>query len=111
MAGNVLKITDSNFKQEVVDSQTPTLVDFWAEWCGPCRMVAPILDELAPLYTGRLKIGKMNVDENSETPSRFGIMNIPTLILFRSGNEIDRIVGAMSKADFQRRLDQALAAS
>ena len=108
MGSNVLKFTDSNFDVEVVKSDIPVLVDFWAEWCGPCRLMGPILDEMAPGYAGRLKIGKVNVDENQDTPSQFGIMNIPTMILFKNGKEAERIVGAMSKADLQKKIDKAL---
>ena len=108
MGANVSKFTDGNFDAEVVKSGVPVLVDFWAEWCGPCRLMGPILDELAPAYTGKLKIGKLNVDENQDSPSQFGVMNIPTMIVFRGGKEIDRIVGAMSKADLQKKLDKAL---
>ena len=109
MAANVLKFTDSNFDGEVVKSNIPVLVDFWAEWCGPCRLMGPILDEMAPAYTGKLKIGKVNVDENQDTPSQFGVMNIPTMIVFKNGKEAERIVGAMSKADLQKKIDKALA--
>ena len=109
MAANTLKITDGNFEAEVLKSTTPVLVDFWAEWCGPCRLVGPILEELAPLYSGKLKIGKLNVDENQDTPTKFGIMNIPTLILFKNGKEAERIIGALGKADLQKKLDKALA--
>ena len=108
MGANVLKLTDSNFDGEVVKSNIPVLVDFWAEWCGPCRFMGPILDEMAPAYADRLKIGKVNVDENPDTPSQFGIMNIPTMIVFKNGKEADRIVGAMSKADLQKKIDKAL---
>ena len=108
MGANVSKLTDGNFDAEVVKSGVPVLVDFWAEWCGPCRLMGPILDELAPLYAGKLKIGKLNVDENQNTPSEFGIMNIPTMIMFKGGKEAERIVGAMSKADLQKKLDKAL---
>ena len=108
MGANVLKFTDSNFDAEVVKSGIPALVDFWAEWCGPCRLMGPILDELAPAYAGKLKIGKLNVDENQDSPSQFGVMNIPTMIVFRGGKEVERIVGAMSKADLQKKIDKAL---
>ena len=109
MGASVFKFTDGNFESEVVKSNVPALVDFWAEWCGPCRLMGPILDEMAPLYAGKLKIGKMNVDENQETPSQFGVMNIPTMIVFKNGKEADRIVGAMSKSDLQKKIDRALA--
>ena len=109
MAANVLKFTDGNFDSEVVKSELPVLVDFWAEWCGPCRLMGPILDEMAPAYAGKLKIGKVNVDENQDTPSHFGVMNIPTMILFKGGKEAARIVGSMSKADLQNKIDKALA--
>ena len=108
MSNNVLKVTDGNFDSEVVKSGVPVLVDFWAEWCGPCRLMGPILDEIAPVYAGKLKIGKVNVDENQGTPSQFGIMNIPTMIVFKNGKEADRIVGALSKSDLQKKIDKAL---
>ena len=108
MGVDMLKLTDSNFDAEVVKSGIPVLVDFWAEWCGPCRLMGPILDELAPAYAGKLKIGKVNIDENQETPSQFGIMSIPTMVVFKSGKEIGRVVGAMSKADLQKNIDKAL---
>jgi thioredoxin 1 len=110
MGNDVLKVTDSNFDTEVAKSAVPVLVDFWAEWCGPCRIMGPILDELAPAYKGKLKIGKLNVDENQDAPTKFGVMNIPTMIVFKNGKESDRIVGAMSKGDLQKKLDHALTA-
>jgi thioredoxin 1 len=108
MGTDVSKLTDGNFDAEVVKSGVPVLVDFWAEWCGPCRLMTPILDELAPSYTGKLKIGKLNVDENQNTPSQFGVMNIPTMIVFKNGKEVDRIVGALPKAELQKKLDRAI---
>ena len=108
MGANVAKFTDSNFDADVVKSAVPVLVDFWAEWCGPCRLMGPILDELAPAYAGKLTIGKLNVDENQNAPSNFGVMNIPTMILFRGGKEVERIVGAQSKSDLQKKIDRAL---
>lgn len=108
MGQGTLKITDANFESEVVKSGTPVLVDFWAEWCGPCRLVGPILEELAPAYSGKLKIGKLNVDENQDAPTQFGVMNIPTMILFKNGKETGRIVGAMGKQDLQKKIDQIL---
>ncbi len=109
MSQNVLQVTDANFEAEVVKSGVPVLVDFWAEWCGPCRMIGPILEELAPAYKGKLKIGKLNVDENQDSPSKFGVMNIPTMIVFKNGKESQRIVGAMSKPELQKKIDQAIA--
>ena len=110
MGASVAKFTDGNFQSEVVQSGVPVLVDFWAEWCGPCKLMGPILDELAPAYDGKLKIGKLNVDENNDSPSNFGVMNIPTMILFKAGKEIERFVGAMAKADLQKKIDKALGA-
>ncbi len=108
MNENVLKITDENFDVEIIKAKDPILVDFWAEWCGPCRLMGPILDELAPVYQGKCRIGKLNVDENQDAPIKFGVMNIPTMILFKGGKEIERLVGSMSKSELQKKIDQAL---
>ena len=102
-------VTDATFAAEVESSALPVLLDAWAPWCGPCRVVAPVLEELAVEWTGRLKIAKLNVDDNPRTASRFVIQSIPSLLLFQNGREIDRIVGAHPKSDITRRLERALA--
>ncbi|MBP2073438.1 MULTISPECIES: thioredoxin [Thermoanaerobacterium] len=94
-------ITKNNFQEEVVNSNIPVLVDFWAEWCGPCRMVSPIIEELANDYEGKVKVGKINVDEENELAMQFKIMSIPTIALFKDGKVVDKIVGARPKSDFE----------
>lgn len=103
-----IKFTDQNFDAEVLKSETPVLVDFWAEWCTPCKIVSPIVDELAKDYEGKLKVGKMNVDENS-TSQNYSIMSIPTLLIFKKGEPVKAIVGAQSKDNIKRAIDEALA--
>ena len=98
MAAN---INGNNFKREVLDADLPVLVDFWAEWCGPCRMVAPIIETIAKEYKGKLKVCKLNVDEAPETASSYGIMSIPTLAIFKKGKVVDKIVGALPKAELE----------
>lgn len=95
------QVTDGNFDQEVLKSSIPVLVDFWAPWCGPCRAMGPIIDELATEFEGKVKICKMNVDENSASPSKFGIRAIPTLILFKDGEVVDQTTGAVSKSSIK----------
>lgn len=94
---DVLQVTDGSFDEEIIKSDTPAMVDFWAEWCGPCKMVGPVVAELAKDYQGKIKIAKMDVDKNRETPARFGIRNIPTLILFKGGEVAQTIIGAHPK--------------
>ena len=104
----IVHTSDSNFDQDVLKSQQPVLLDFWAEWCGPCKMIAPILDEIATQYGDRLKIAKLNIDENPQTPPKFGIRGIPTLILFKNGAVEAQKVGALSKSQLAAFLDQHL---
>lgn len=103
---SLLHLTDSNFKKEVLESHLPVLVDFWATWCGPCKMIVPIIEELVKEYHGKVKIGKVNVDENSKVATHYGIMSIPTLILFKHGRVMDQMVGALSKADLKKKIDE-----
>ena len=110
MASDLIKhTTDATFEADVLKSSTPVLVDYWAEWCGPCKMIAPILDEVATSYDGKLQIAKMNVDENRDIPAKFGIRGIPTLMLFKDGELAATKVGAMSKAQLTAFIDQQLA--
>lgn len=108
MSGVITHVTDDNFEREVLQSQVPVLVDYWAEWCGPCKMIAPILDELSEEYSGRLKIAKLNIDENPQTPPKYGIRGIPTLMLFKGGNVEATKVGALSKSQLTTFLDGQL---
>ena len=103
-----IEITDANFATEVEQSDTPVLVDFWAPWCGPCKMVAPIVEEIASEYEGKLKVGKLNTDDNQQVPTKFGIMSIPTLMLFKNGQVVERIVGAQPKDALTSKIDAAL---
>jgi thioredoxin 1 len=102
MAGaDVKNIGDSEFRQEVLESQTPVVVDFWATWCAPCRAIAPALEELATQYRGRVKVAKVNIDENQETPQQYRVTSIPTLLVFKGGRVVDQIVGAVPKAKLE----------
>jgi thioredoxin 1 len=98
MSKNIIHLTDATFETEVLQSTVPVLVDYWAEWCGPCKTIAPILDEISKDYNGKLKIAKLNVDENAQTPAKFGIRGIPTLMIFKNGNVEATKVGALSKS-------------
>ena len=105
---DLLQVTDENFDDEIMNSELPAMGDFWAEWCGPCKMVGPVVEELAKEYEGRIKIAKMDVDQNRQTPVKFGIRNIPTLILFKGGAVAQTIDGAQSKSNLEAELKKLL---
>lgn len=105
MSEHIHYVSDATFDAEVLQSPLPVLVDYWAEWCGPCRMIAPILDEIAQEYAGRLTVAKLNVDDNQQTPQKFGIRGIPTLMLFKNGNIEATKVGALSKSQLNAFID------
>jgi thioredoxin 1 len=109
MAGEALvELSDATFDEEVLKSQVPALVDFWAPWCGPCKVVSPVVEELAQQYQGQIKVAKMNVDDNPTTPSKYGIRGIPTLILFKDGEVLDKVVGAVPKGNIEDLIKKAL---
>ena len=108
-AANIVTLTDGNFSQEVLKSSTPVVVDFWAEWCGPCKMIAPVLDELAGEYNGKVKIAKVNIDEHQQLAINYGINSIPTLLFFKNGQVADQVVGMKSKRDLKASFDRVLA--
>lgn len=107
MSANVAEFTDANFQSEVLDSAEPVLVDFWAPWCGPCRMIAPMIEELAGEYAGSVKIGKLNIDDSPNAAGSFGVSSIPTLMIFKGGDVVDRFVGVQPKNRLQKALDAA----
>jgi thioredoxin 1 len=108
-AANIVTLTEGNFSEEVLKSATPVLVDFWAEWCGPCKMIAPVLDELAGEYDGKVKIGKVNIDEFQQLAINYGINSIPTLLFFKNGQVADQVIGMRSKRDLKASFDRVLA--
>lgn len=101
-------VTDSSFKQEVIESEVPVLVDFWAPWCGPCRMVAPVVEEISSQYEGKIKVVKVNTDENPNVASEYGIRSIPTLMIFKGGQRVDMVVGAVPKTTLSQTLEKYL---
>ena len=108
MSDNVKEYTSDDFKSEVVESDTPVLVDFWAEWCGPCKVIAPVVEELATDYKGKIKFGKVNVDDNNMVASEYGVRSIPTLLIFKNGSVVNQIVGAVPKEKITAILDTVI---
>ena len=108
MSAHIHYVTDATFEAEVLQSEQPVLVDYWAEWCGPCKMISPILDEIATEYAGKLKVAKVNIDDNQETPAKYGIRGIPTLMVFKNGNIEATKVGALSKSQLAAFIDSVL---
>ncbi|MDH3687894.1 MAG: thioredoxin TrxA [Gammaproteobacteria bacterium] len=105
MSGNIVHVSDDSFEEEVLKSSQPVLIDYWAEWCGPCKMIAPVLEEIAEEYSGKLRVAKLNIDENPATPPKYGIRGIPTLMLFKNGNVEATKVGAASKSQLTAFID------
>lgn len=107
--GKTIEFSDGNFEDEVLNADNPVLVDFWAEWCGPCRMIGPVVEELAEEYDGKVKVGKVNVDNNPEVSVKYGIRSIPALLIFKDGEVVDQIVGAVPKSQLTKQLDAQVA--
>ena len=105
---NAIVVNDETFQNEVLEADTPVLVDYWAEWCGPCRMIAPVIEEIAKEYEGKIKVAKMDVDKNRQTPAKFGIRNIPTLIFFKNGEVAQTIIGAQPKGNLEEELKKLI---
>ena len=105
---SILELSDASFESDVINSDVPVLVDFWAPWCGPCRAVAPIVEEISEAYDGKIKVGKLNVDENPSTTMKFGIRSIPTLLVFKGGEAVEQIIGAVPKGEIEKAVDKAL---
>jgi thioredoxin 1 len=108
MNENIINVTDSTFDNEVIKSELPVLLDYWAEWCGPCKMIAPILDDIANEYVGKIKVAKINIDDNPNTPAKFGVRGIPTLMIFKSGSIEATKVGALSKSQLSAFIDSTI---
>lgn len=108
MSDHIQHVTDDTFETEVLQSQVPVLVDYWAEWCGPCKTIAPVLEEVAQEYDGKLKVAKLNIDENQGTPPKYGIRGIPTLMLFKNGQLVSTMVGFRPKPELKKQIDAAL---
>ena len=106
--GDIFEVSDESFESEIINSDIPSLVDFWAEWCGPCKKIGPVVEELAGEYAGKIKVAKMDVDSNRQTPAKFGIRNIPTLILFKGGEVVNTIVGAQPKSAIEEEIKKLI---
>lgn len=104
----LVAVTDATFQKEVLEAEQPTIVDFWASWCGPCRMIAPVFEELSSQYSGKIKFAKVNVDENPKTPAHYGVRGIPTLIMFKGGKAVEQVVGAVPKAQLENLVKKGL---
>lgn len=107
-SAGIVELSDSTFENDVLKSEAPVLVDFWAPWCGPCRILAPVVEEIATSYLGRIKVGKLNVDDNQDTTMAYGIRSIPTLIIFKGGKALDQIIGAVPKSEIEKMVKKAL---